>query len=239
MSDHNDVSINQSRVDYCGAGIPAQCYFFTTCPSIRAASTTAAISRLLRFASCCVSINQSRVDYCGFGAWCLAAMGHKCPSIRAASTTAAHADCTCDTCSTMCPSIRAASTTAAGRARRARDTLEPVSINQSRVDYCGATPPHHGIGRGWVSINQSRVDYCGLMSSTIGSPTPVVSINQSRVDYCGEGWRLMTKRVLVSINQSRVDYCGPRSPKLLKIQHLCVRFRARARGSAETKQKGR
>ena len=164
--DGRRVSINQSRVDYCGCASRRTHREQPSCPSIRAASTTAACesapaaqnvsqgpsisaasTTAAGGAQACeaqgdesVSINQSRVDYCG-------------SMLKTSHPT-----------SMLCPSIRAASTTAA-RARVGGRLTKQVSINQSRVDYCGGSVDHGGACVGWVSINQSRVDYCGRGSS--------------------------------------------------------------------------
>ncbi len=132
-----------------------------------------------------VSINQSRVDYCGELVVEPITTMRLCPSIRAASTTAARAEQQ-DVQPLLCVHQSEPRRLLRRAHQRIRCATQTVSINQSRVDYCGkrcaqasVTPvqrvhqseprrllrqliPRRMRQESSVSINQSRVDYCGL-----------------------------------------------------------------------------
>ena len=125
----------------------------------------------------------------------------------------------------MCPSIRAASTTAAALAAPFARSNNRVHQSEPRRLLRQQPTPQRQRSEP-VSINQSRVDYCGQM--LVDRMDDLIGVHQSEPrrllrlrNFFG-----FPIRDLVSINQSRVDYCGPAYPKLLKPQHLCTRFRA-------------
>ena len=226
------MSINQSRVDYCGAGMFASTMPGPTCPSIRAASTTAAPQRwpkkrvylrvhqseprrLLRRQSTyithnhyCVSINQSRVDYCGAERW------HGCVGVQRVHQSEPRRLLRRGESSRV---ERVAAGVHQSEPRRllrrrtaARDFVENAACPSIRAaSTTAACRPSKKVSK------ETPCPSIRAASTTAATRLPSTRGGGSRV-HQSEPRRLLRRCMMfhsrtliwVSINQSRVDYCG-------------------------------
>ncbi len=197
------------------------------CPSIRAASASAALLQFLRHVQRIrVSIHQGRVG------------------LRGSRSELSSRD------SSVCPSIRAASASAAVVDPFAVRDHRPVSIHQGRVGLRGARwratpassecvhpsgprrPPRHAPLPGrevepHVSIHQGRVGLRGgALDETLKGVNECPSIRAASASAAAHRVGVFDEWCLVSIHQGRVGLRGCRTRKPLKTGHLRGLWRA-------------